>query len=57
MALALGDPIPEEVIRWRLAEQFGWSLEYIDNLSIQDMIEYISIIDGRAHANQSIIKR
>lgn len=43
-------------MRWRLAAEFGWTLEYIDSLSVGDIIQYISIADGKAHAAKSIIK-
>lgn len=49
--------MPEEVLRWKLAEEFGWSLEYIDGLSLQDILDYISIEDGKAHVRKSIINK
>jgi len=60
-ALALGDEVPAEIpveiTRWDMAETFGWSLEYIDSLPMSEIINYLSIRDGKAHANTSIIKK
>lgn len=50
-----GQPI--EVVRWNLAEKFGWTLEYIDSLPVATLHEYLQIQDGLAHAAKSIIKR
>jgi hypothetical protein len=38
------------MLRWSLAEKFGWSLEYVDNLSMADIHDWIQIEDGRARA-------
>jgi hypothetical protein len=38
-----------DVAKWKLAEKFGWTLEYIDSLSLQDIhdyAEYNEIQDG-----------
>jgi len=56
--------MPLEYWRWELARAFGWSLEYIDNLSLSDLFEYWQIEDGtnkaaadsRAHA-QALAQR
>jgi hypothetical protein len=57
----LGEEIPaeigQEIDRWQMAEKFGWTLEYIDGLSIEDRIRYISIMEGKTNANNSVIKR
>ena len=42
--------MPLEVIRWTLAERFGWTLDYIDALSMGDIHEYLQIQDGRNKA-------
>jgi hypothetical protein len=47
---------PFEVIRWQLAEKFGWTLEYIDGLSLDTLHEYLQIQDGLAHVHASIIR-
>jgi len=39
-----------ELIRWRLAEKFGWTLDYIRSLTLADLQEYLQIEDGRANA-------
>jgi DNA-dependent RNA polymerase auxiliary subunit epsilon len=38
--------MPPETVRWQLAEKFGWSLEYIDSLSMETLHEYLQIKDG-----------
>lgn len=44
--------IPFEYTRWKLAEKFGWTLEYIDSLSLQDMQDYWQIQDGIGRADE-----
>jgi hypothetical protein len=48
---------PIEAIRWQLAEKFGWTLDYIDNLPLSELHEYLNVRDGLFRANTSIIKR
>jgi hypothetical protein len=36
--------------RWMLAEKFGWSLEYIDSLSLGDFAEWLQVEEGKARA-------
>lgn len=48
--------MPLELLRWNLAEKFGWTLDYIDGLSLEDLNEYIRIMDGRATANKPGMK-
>ena len=57
--------MPLEYWRWELARTFGWSLEYIDGLSLADLFEYWQIedginkaaADGRAHAQAQAQRR
>jgi hypothetical protein len=42
-------------MEWGIAEHFGWTLDYIDGLPEGRIIEWFAILDGRAHANGSII--
>lgn len=37
------------IMRWRLAEDTGWTLEYIDNLSFGDIRQWLSIKDAEAN--------
>ena len=39
-----------ELFIWDLAERFGWTLEYIDGLSVERMREIIALDDARAKA-------
>ena len=50
MCLKFDGEAPLELIRWNLAERFGWTLEYVDALSWQDMAELNQIDDGRMRA-------
>ena len=45
-----GHSIPLEYWRWYIVENTGWSLEYVDALSLADLFEYWQIIDGRNKA-------
>jgi hypothetical protein len=38
------------LVRWSLAERFGWTLEYIDGLSIADLFEFYEVEEGREKA-------
>ena len=57
MAATGDESEPIEALRWRVAERFGWTLDYIDSLSVADLHEYLQIQDGLGHAQKSIIKR
>jgi hypothetical protein len=41
---------PWALIRWDIAEQTGWTLEYIDSLDINDIYERSDILTARAQA-------
>jgi hypothetical protein len=49
--------MPEEYWRWKIAEQFGWTLEQVDALRLEDYAEYHQVRDGIGKANSSIIRR
>lgn len=42
--------MPIEGIRWIVAMDTGWTLEYIDQLSAEDMTEYLAYKRGQATA-------
>jgi len=50
MAYKWGAELPLEVLRWQIAERFGWTLEYVDALNVGDLHELIQIDDGKAKA-------
>jgi hypothetical protein len=52
-----GDPQPIEQTRWDLAERFGWTLEYIEGLSVAKLHEFLQVLDGRRAASGSILRR
>jgi hypothetical protein len=41
-----------EFWRWEIARRFGWTLEYVDGLSLADLFEFWQIEDGRSKAQQ-----
>jgi hypothetical protein len=40
-----------------LAEKFGWTLEYIDTLSLGDILDFWQIQDGRTKASNSVNRK
>jgi hypothetical protein len=49
--------MPFEYYRWELAERFGWTLEYIDALKIEDFHELLQVDDGKAKAGASSLNK
>lgn len=47
--------MPFELLRWSLAERFGWTLEEIDALSMSDLEEFLQIEDGRSKARMQMV--
>ena len=45
--------MPYEYHRWQIVKDTGWTLEYIDNLSLGDYFEYHQVKDGIAKAKNS----
>ena len=50
-------PMPFEYVRWRLAKEFGWTLEQVDALSMADLHEYYQVTDGMNKAQGSFFTR
>jgi hypothetical protein len=48
--------MPWEYWRWKIAEQFHWTLEQIDALSMADLEEYFQIQDGVHKASTSLLR-
>jgi hypothetical protein len=48
--LKFGAPLPDEYLEWDMVFRTGWTLEYIRDLSMADIHNYIQIKDGRAKA-------
>jgi hypothetical protein len=46
-----------EYWRWHLAEQYGWTLDYVDSLSMDDMQEYYQVQDGLVKARSELRMR
>jgi len=49
--------VPFALIRWQLAERFGWTLEYIDGLPLSELHELAQIEDGREKARKSLLTK
>jgi hypothetical protein len=47
--------MPWEYWRWKIAEQFHWTLAQVDALSMDDLAEYFQVQDGRSKAASSIL--
>lgn len=45
------------MLRINIAEQTGWTLDYIDNLSMADIGDYISVTDATERAKAKIRKQ
>jgi hypothetical protein len=43
--------------RIRLAEHFGWTFEYIDSLSMGEIVDIWQILDGQAKADKSVNRK
>jgi hypothetical protein len=48
----MGAPAPIELLRWQLAEKYGWTLDYIDGLSVRDVHQHIQIQDAKYKAQK-----
>jgi hypothetical protein len=40
------------MVRWSIAERFGWTLEYVDTLALSEVHEWLQIEDGRSKARK-----
>lgn len=49
--------MPLESLRWTMAERFGWTLDVVDALTLEDVVEFLEVEDGRQAARKSIVKR
>jgi hypothetical protein len=52
MALRHGAPVPFEYTRWQMAERYGWTLEYIDGMSVDTLHEWYQVEDGKGKARE-----
>ena len=46
MGLSFHHNLPYAYWRWQIARETGWSLEYIDNLTLADWEEFWQVRDG-----------
>jgi hypothetical protein len=42
------------MLKWKLAERFGWTLAEVDALTVENMHEFIQIEDGRGKAREEM---
>ena len=47
--------IPEVYYKWKMAEKYGWTLDYIDGLTVGQMNEYLQILDAESRIGSSIL--
>lgn len=45
--------MPFELLRWIIAERFGWTIPEVDALPMSDLFEFLQIEDGRINATQT----
>jgi hypothetical protein len=38
------------MLRWNIAERFGWTLDEVDALTVSDLFDLFQIDDGRGKA-------
>lgn len=49
--------MPLELLRWTMAERFGWTLDTVDALTVEQITEFAEIEDGRNAARRSLVKK
>jgi hypothetical protein len=47
--------MPWEFWRWQIAEQYHWTLDQVDAISMDDLKEYFQVMDGKYKARHSIL--
>jgi hypothetical protein len=57
MGLIGGDKIPWAYYRWEIAREFGWTLDYVDALTLGNLQEYFQVRDGIAKARGSLLNK
>lgn len=57
IGLVTGSGLPHEYFVWNIAERFGWTLEYIEQLPLARWHELIKIDDARAKAPGSLMNK
>jgi hypothetical protein len=53
LAARFGAEMPLEAVRVILAREFGWTLEYVDSLDVEDVQDVMAVLDGLARASGS----
>jgi len=46
IALRFGEDWPVDLVRVYLAERFGWTLDYIDSLDMEEVLTVLEVLDG-----------
>ena len=56
MAAVTKQGMPMEYWRWELVKETGWTLDYVDALSIADWNEWLQVRDGMNKARKTLVK-
>ena len=43
-------PMPSEYFEWKLVRSFGWTLDEVRDMSVQDFNNYLQIVDAESKA-------
>lgn len=46
-------PMPLEALRVQIARRFGWTLEYVDGLDMEDIVTILAVWEAEAAAGAS----
>ncbi len=52
-----GQPAPLALVVWEMAEHFGWTLEYVENLSLARLYEWVAVANARAKGQDEAKRR
>lgn len=55
--LGLNEGIPYAYWKWMIVERTGWSIGYIDSLSISTLHEYLQVLEGRHKYQTSLLRK
>ena len=56
MAAVTKQGMPMEFWRWELVKETGWTLDYVDALSVADFNEWLQVRDGTGKARKTLVK-
>ena len=56
MAMITNTGMPHEFWKWELIRETGWSLEYVDALTVADFNEWVQVRDGVSKGRNSLVR-